>query len=998
MYKYNWLGIGLALVAPGALAVAVDVKINEVLGSTSGTDVEYIELFGTPGASLAGLSIIVVESDAGSSNGAIDKQIDLPSDAAFGSNGFYLIGNSLVTTQYGVTPNLEMSNNSIENSSYTIALVETSSIGGSAVGGNEDVLDSVGVTDGGATDSFFFGAPVIGPDGGFLPAGARRVVDGVDTDTIADWTFSDFNLGPDNTPTAGSVEDVAPIVTATSPAEGATDVPVASTIGVDFSESVDVVAGAISVECPTGNPVASNSAASAVTSVAIDPASDLAADSECAIEIDPEGVTDNDGGNDTLLGTTRFSFSTGSATGITAIHAIQGSGDAVVAGTFTVEAIVVGDYQTQGSGQLRGFFLQEEDVDADIDPATSEGIFVFCSSCPTAVAVGDAVRVTGASTEFFGMSQLTATSADSVTVLSSGNVLPSPAMVELPVPGVPSGDMTAATAAINAYFEPFEGMLVSFPDSLVVSEYFELARYGQLILTEGGRSRQFTDANPPSAPGLINHEIDLARRTIILDDTDNRQNRPVDTPNTAYYHPVPGLSTTNFFRGGDTISNLTGVLHWSFAGQRGTDAWRIRPVTEAFSYSFNSSNPRPATPEVAGSLRVASFNVLNYFLTVDTTSSSSAGSCGASGTLDCRGADSIQELKRQREKLTQALLGIDADVVGLIEMENTPGVTPTQQIVDDLNALLGVDTYAYIDTGVIGTDAIRVGIIFKPAIVVPVGSYAVLDSSVDPAFVDTLNRPALAQTFGEVATGARFTVAVNHLKSKGSGCGAGDDDTTTGQGNCNGTRSAAAAALADWLAGDPTGSGDPDVLIIGDLNSYAKEDPIVALQDAGYTDLVAQFGGPDAYSYLFDGQLGYLDHALASSSLAPQVAGVAEWHINADEIPLFDYNDEVLDTGEASFEKESDTLPLYESNAYRTSDHDPLIVGLNLSFASVAPGDVNQDGVIDRIDLNLVTAARNTPASDAADPRDLDGDGLITALDARKLVLLCTLPRCATPN
>ena len=88
-------------------------------------------------------------------------------------------------------------------------------------------------------------------------------------------------------------------------------------------------------------------------------------------------------------------------------------------------------------------------------------------------------------------------------------------------------------------------------------------------------------------------------------------------------------------------------------------------------------------------------------------------------------------------------------------------------------------------------------------------------------------------------------MVVNHLKSKGSGCGAGDDDTTTGQGNCNGTRTLAAQALADWLATDPTGSGDPDVLIIGDLNSYAKEDPIVALQNAGYTNLVAAFGGPE---------------------------------------------------------------------------------------------------------------------------------------------------------
>ncbi len=643
---------------------------------------------------------------------------------------------------------------------------------------------------------------------------------------------------------------------------------------------------------------------------------------------------------------------------LTPIHDIQTNDDTSTPGTFTVEAIVVGDYQTQGSGQLRGFFIQDEDTDADADPATSEGIFIFCSTCPTAVRVGDKVRVTGTSSEYFNMSQLSATTAASVSVLSSGNPLPTPATVQLPVPGVPSGDLALATAAINTYFEAFEGMLVTFPDTLSVSEYFELARYGQVILSEGGRPRQFTDANTPTAAGLINHEVNLASRTIILDDTDNRQNRPSDAPNTAYYHPVPGLSTSNFFRGGDTITNLTGVLHWSFAGLTGTDAWRIRPVTEAYSYAFTPVNLRPAVPSVAGSLKVASFNVLNYFLTIDTSNV-----CAPTQDQDCRGADSAQELERQRTKMLAALTALNADVFGFMEMENTPGVEPLADIV------AGLPGYNYIDTGVIGGDAIRVGIIYKASTVVPVGAHAVLDSSVDPSFIDTRNRPALAQTFEEMATGARFTVVVNHLKSKGSSCGAGDDDTTTGQGNCNGTRTLAAQALADWLATDPTGSGDSDVLIIGDMNSYAKEDPIVALQNAGYTDMVAAFGAPNAYGYVFDGQLGYLDHALANSSLNLQVAGVAEWHINADEIPLFDYNDDVRSADEATFDEESDSLPLYEPNQFRTSDHDPVVIGLDLN----APPTVDAGGPYPVNEGDSVTLIAN-----GSDP---NGDSLTYAWD-----------------
>ncbi len=738
-----------------------------------------------------------------------------------------------------------------------------------------------------------------------------------------------------HTAACGTSGDVAPTVASTTPATNATDLAVTSNIDITFSEAVTVVEPWFTITCTSGSRTAT--VTGGPTTFTLDPASDFAAGESCTVSVVAANVTDLDADDppDAMAADYSFSFTTVADTSlVTPISTIQGSGSVATAGTFTIEAIVVGDYQTQGSGQLRGFFVQEEDSDADADPATSEAIFVFCTTCPTPVTVGDKVRVTGTSSEFFNMSQLNAATAASVTVLTAGNPLPTPATIQLPVPGVPSGDLAAATAVINAYFEPFEGMLVTFPATLAVSEYFELARYGQVILSAGGRPRTFTAANSPSAAGLINHEIDLARRTLILDDTDNRQNRPSDAPNTAYYHPVPGLSTGNFFRGGDTITNLTGVLHWSFAGQSGTDAWRIRPVTEAYSYAFTSVNARPAAPSLAGSLKVASFNVLNYFLTIDTTSGDT-GPCGGASNLDCRGADSAQELERQRAKLTQALLGLDADIVGMIEMENTPGVTPPQQIVADLNAIAGAGTYAFIDTGVIGTDAIRLGLLYQPGKVTPVGNYAILDSTVDPTFIDTRNRPALAQTFAEVANNARFTVVVNHLKSKGSGCGAGDDDTTTGQGNCNGTRTLAAQALASWLAGDPTNSGDPDVLIIGDLNSYAKEDPIVALQSTGYTDLVAAFGGPEAYSYVFDGQLGYLDHALANASLTPQVAAVTEWHINADELPLFDYNDDVRDAGEAAFEEESAVFPLYAADAFRTSDHDPVLIGLDLD--GVAP-------------------------------------------------------------
>ena len=304
--------------------------------------------------------------------------------------------------------------------------------------------------------------------------------------------------------------------------------------------------------------------------------------------------------------------------------------------------------------------------------------------------------------------------------------------------------------------------------------------------------------------------------------------------------------------------------------------------------SFNRVNLRahPA-PAVGGTLKVAGANLLNYF----TTLTSAGAVCGPAGGLDCRGADTPAEFARQRAKLVAELSDLDADIVGLMELENNASAA-IQDLVSGLNDALGAGTYAYIDTGTIGTDAIRVALIYKPATVTPLGAYAILDSSVDPNFIDTKNRPTLAQTFEQNSNGARFTVAVNHLKSKGSACNdVGDPDANDGQGNCNGTRTAAAQSLVDWLATDPTGSGDPDFLIIGDLNSYAQEDPITAIKSAGYTNLIDAHLGAGGYSYVFDGQTGYLDHALSNPTLTPQVTGVAEWHNNADEPVALDYND-----------------------------------------------------------------------------------------------------------
>ena len=196
-----------------------------------------------------------------------------------------------------------------------------------------------------------------------------------------------------------------------------------------------------------------------------------------------------------------------------------------------------------------------------------------------------------------------------------------------------------------------------------------------------------------------------------------------------------------------------------------------------------------------------------------------------------------------------------------------------------------------------------------------------LDSSVDPRFNDDHNRPTLAQSFTEISTGEDLTLVMNHLKSKGSCPTASADpanaDHGDGAGCWNQVRSQAAAAILDWINAGDAGNGDPDVVLMGDMNSYAKEDPIDVFTGGGFSDLSA--GG---YSYVFDGQWGYLDYALTSPSLLSQVTGITEFHINSDEVPVLDYNTEFKTPGQIA--------SLYAPDMYRTSDHDPVVLGIAL--------------------------------------------------------------------
>ncbi|WP_231387362.1 ExeM/NucH family extracellular endonuclease, partial [Dolichospermum circinale] len=596
---------------------------------------------------------------------------------------------------------------------------------------------------------------------------------------------------------------------------------------------------------------------------------------------------------------------------ITKISAIQGSGaTAALTGTQTIEGIVTGAFL--GATKLNGFYVQEEDADTDSNSATSEAIFVYDPSGLFTGNIGDKVRITGTVSEFTttsgsNTSSLTQFSSLTSVVNLGAGTLPTAVNVQLP----------------NSNLESYEGMLINLSagsGNLTVTEYYQLGRYGQVVLSAMGSSNQpgtdarldqYTQFNAPSVSGYATYLADIAARKIYLDDGSAVQNPdPI-----IFGRGGNPLSAINTLRGGDTVASITGILDQRYEG------YRIQ-TTDGVNFTPGGGlGERPFAPTVGGTLRVASFNVLNYFNDLDTNVNINTNGL----SFEPRGANTAIELTRQLNKIVQAIISSGADVLGLMELENNGygANSAIQSLITGLNGVAGAGTYSFISSSTrLGTDAITVGLIYKSSQVTPYGAAATLPDSFGTGAYDLVGRKPLAQTFQQNSNGELFTAVVNHFKSKGSNAGGiGDTDAGDGQGLSNGTRTRQAQDLAAWLATKPTGVNDGDYLLLGDFNAYAQEDPLTTLAIAGYNNLLPN----TFYSYVFDGQLGSLDHALATSSLAAQVSDVEIWHINADEPSVLDYNIE--------FKSINQITSLYSPDQFRASDHDPVIVGLNLNSA-----------------------------------------------------------------
>ena len=579
---------------------------------------------------------------------------------------------------------------------------------------------------------------------------------------------------------------------------------------------------------------------------------------------------------------------------LTPIHQIQGKAALADSATHFIEGIVTGVYHLMSP---IGFYVQEEDADADSDISSAEGIYVVSDS---SVSIGDKIRILGDTYEgslapSYGLATIV---PKQISIISKGNPMPSSSVIHLPL-------------VSRDELEHYEGMLVRFNDTLSVTDNSNLGKYGEISLSQGGIIYQPTQVVDPndiiasgvSASGTANKaSIDSVLRsndlrTVLLDD-----GRSYSMPT------LPYVNSDNTLRVGSSIDSLWGIMSFAF------DAYRLQPVS--LSAIKINHQKRPDVPNVGSdaTIKVASFNVLNYF----------NGDGLGGGFPTSRGAHSIAEFTRQRDKIIKAIIALNADIVGLIEIENdgTKSHSAIQNLADGINAYLGSGTYSILHDGdtiqQYNTDEIRCAIIYKANILDTIGGVMLGSDSV-------FNRPPVAQTFRVKSSDSVFNFVINHFKAKGCASSKGlDKDQADGQSCYNETRRRQADALVKFINNDVIKRSKSDkVLSMGDYNAYYEEDPLDTIRSKGFI-VLSKF---DSYSYLYQGQLGSLDNAFVSSSFLPFITGVEKWNINSVEPSYLDYEDDIDDGGS---DQTNFWSFLYSDVPYRCSDHDPVLIGLRL--------------------------------------------------------------------
>lgn len=596
----------------------------------------------------------------------------------------------------------------------------------------------------------------------------------------------------------------------------------------------------------------------------------------------------------------------------------------------TTSGVVTAVYPTGG---LNGFVIQTGGTggatDAGVNRSGSSAVFVYAPGVVEKISIGQSVEVSGKVAEFFGQTQ----------IVLEGEAKPLPAALEavtpLPLTELPADDTSR---------EKLEHMLLDLSQShFTVTDVYNTANFGEVALVSGDKPLyQPGEVMAPGPEATALMDENEAKKILLDDGKSVNLSKERDLPISYITQEEPvrvGAKATL------TDPVVLGYSH---------NAWRLQPVKpweSAANDGVAFENTREATPkDVGGDIQLATFNVLNYFPTTGDSlpgctsyNDREGNKISVRGGCLARGAYTAESFARQEEKIVAAISATGADVIGLMEVENSSRLTgqpdaATATLVAALNKKDGAGTWDYIRTaatyeavGAAGTgDAIANAIIYKPSLVKPVGEAAALIG--DPAFANARN--PLGQVFVPIAErtgegpveGKPFLFVVNHFKSKGSKDAADASiPADPVQGNARTSRERQAEALVAWAAKTAGERSVEDVFLGGDFNAYGMEPPIQKMVEAGYTNVVEE-KAPGEWSYVYKGLVGNLDHVLASASANNRVTGATSWSINAQESVMLQYS-----------RYNSSASDVYRPDVYASSDHNPAIVGLNAEFPTGTP-------------------------------------------------------------
>lgn len=669
-----------------------------------------------------------------------------------------------------------------------------------------------------------------------------------------------------------------------------------------------------------------------------------------------------------------FTFTITAAAPVFSIAEIQGT-DAATSPkdgqTVSTEGVVTAMYKDRAdaanAGGFDGMYIQTGGTgDAtDETPGASDAIFVWGnSSMPAGVEIGDSVGVTGVVSEFKGSSD-TGTTLTEITPSSGG-------VVELGTPLAPVTALATELPTTEAGREAHEGELLAPTDTFTVSNSYNVNTFAEIGLATGDHPLvQPTEVVADNdAAGLAAIKADNFARGIVLDDGYSLNYL---THSTAKNLPLPWLTPTRSIRvGAEATLEAPVVLDYR------NSVWKFQPTTPVIDdgatvATFEDTRPDNLAPQdVGGDLKLATFNVLNYFNTTGQQYVATGAAQVPPVNTQCtyyndrqdapianrtcgvvtngvnagngpRGAATPASLARQQAKIVTAINALDADIVGLQEIENSMKLLAetnrddaVAQLVGALNADTGANTWRFVHSPAEATttanlafqDVIRPAFIYKQAAVRPVGQSDIYfeqsanATSTTPAGAFANAREPLAQAFKPkgAKNSESFAVVLNHFKSKGDSdpAATGDNANSPDTGAFNGDRTRQATKLVEFANKFASDRDIEAVFLAGDFNSYSKEDPIGVLNGANYELIESDTEGEESYS--FSGLSGSLDHVLGNPAAMAMVTGADIWDINASESPAYQYSRFNYNV----------TQFFNPDDPFAASDHNPEVVGIDV--------------------------------------------------------------------